>query len=261
MKSLPQSVLESMDASDEALLPYFPYLFQDVWALGTDPQQIVDIAGRYFPGPESFSVLDLGCGKGAISIQLAKAFSCTCLGIDAVSAFIETANQKASTHQVEQRCRFEIGDIRDRITSLGQYDLILLGAIGPVLGDYATMLRIIRPHLYEDGIILVDDSYFPEGYIKTPDDEAVQTLKILQEQIHAAGMTLTENIRIPAASMQATNEKLFQSLQKRTHELALQHPEHAAMLEAYLAIQLEENQMLENEAINAILVMQPTQEP
>ncbi|MEW5920035.1 MAG: class I SAM-dependent methyltransferase [Bacillota bacterium] len=50
-------------------------------------------------------VLDLACGKGAVSVKLAQAFGCRVHGIDAVKAFIEEANRWAKKYNVESKGR------------------------------------------------------------------------------------------------------------------------------------------------------------
>jgi ubiquinone/menaquinone biosynthesis C-methylase UbiE len=63
-------------------------------------------------------VLDLGCGKGAVSVKLAAALKCNCYGIDGISEFIETSKEKAKEYGVDALCCFEVGDIREEVDAL-----------------------------------------------------------------------------------------------------------------------------------------------
>jgi predicted RNA methylase len=84
MKSLEESVVAAMDGSERALFPYLPYILQDLWELGASPGEIIELVRKHANNYSRLRILDLGCGKGAVSIQLAKELNCSCLGVDAV---------------------------------------------------------------------------------------------------------------------------------------------------------------------------------
>ena len=153
MKSLEESVVTAMDGSDSGLFPFLPYILQDLWEIGASPEVIIELVRKHMNNYFSLSILDLGCGKGAVSIKLAKEFNCTCLGIDAIKEFINEANNKAKEYGVDHLCKFEVGDIRERIKVLTQFNIIILGAIGPVFGDYFKTLSIISKCLKKEGLI------------------------------------------------------------------------------------------------------------
>jgi 2-polyprenyl-3-methyl-5-hydroxy-6-metoxy-1,4-benzoquinol methylase len=77
------------------MLPYIPYLLQDLWALGSSVEIILKVI-KELELPKSAKVLDLGCGKGAVSIQIASRFGFHVTGIDAMEHFfrIRFGNQK-----------------------------------------------------------------------------------------------------------------------------------------------------------------------
>ena len=70
-------------------------------------------------------ILDLGCGKGAVLINLVKNFGCQGHGIDALPDFIEEAKEYAKKNKVEQKCTFETGDIRRMVDHHQDYDLVI----------------------------------------------------------------------------------------------------------------------------------------
>ena len=94
MKSVEESVVAAMDGTDKELFPYLPYILQDLWEIGADPEIITRLIERHSINPGSLKILDLGCGKGVISIKAAKRFGCTCYGIDAIPEFIADAWKK-----------------------------------------------------------------------------------------------------------------------------------------------------------------------
>ena len=82
-----QSVADSLE-SEIKLLPYMPYLLQDLWALGSSVDQILDLFSTLPLSYGAAKVLDLGCGKGAVSVQIASKFGFEVVGIDAMPEFL-----------------------------------------------------------------------------------------------------------------------------------------------------------------------------
>lgn len=60
-------------------------------------------------------------------------------------------------YRLSHLCSFETGDIRKKIKELNNFDIIILGAIGQVFGDYFTTLTILDRCLNQNGIIIIDD--------------------------------------------------------------------------------------------------------
>src|SRR4030042_5201175 len=107
MKTIEESVVTAMDGSDKELFPYLPYILQDLWEIGADPDAIIELISKHFKHYTDLKVLDLGCGKGAVSVKVSKALGCNCYGIDAIPEFIVFAQQKALEFKVEHLCTFE----------------------------------------------------------------------------------------------------------------------------------------------------------
>lgn len=249
--SLEESVIRAMDGTDTDLVPYLPYILQDSWEIGTDAETIIGMITRTFPETNTLQVLDLGCGKGAISVQLAKALKCQCHGIDAIPAFIDEARSKALEHGVAQLCRFETGDIRQEIKRMPQYDVILLGAIGPVLGNYFQTLTALKDCLRPGGAIIIDD-----GYIEDHHDFShplVLKRSEMLNQIREAGMTLVEENLFEADKVAANNDPLMDSLILRCKELAIKHPTKKELFLNYIKQQIEESRILEEEVVCSVM--------
>jgi ubiquinone/menaquinone biosynthesis C-methylase UbiE len=100
-----QSVANSLEA-EQNLLPYMPYLLQDLWAFGSSVNQILDLIGTLPLSSDSTKVLDLGCGKGAVSIRIASKLRFDVVGVDAMSEFLKDAQRKSSEYQVSDLCCF-----------------------------------------------------------------------------------------------------------------------------------------------------------
>ena len=46
-----QVLADSLTAEDTALIPHLPYLLQDLWDLGSDPQEIIELLRRHGMAP------------------------------------------------------------------------------------------------------------------------------------------------------------------------------------------------------------------
>lgn len=253
MKAVEESVVTAMDGSDVELFRYLPYIMQDIWEFGADPKVMIDLISKHQVQNEQVKVLDLGCGKGAVSVQAAKTLGCSCLGIDAVPGFIEYAKEKAREYGVESRCTFEVADIRERVKSLSGFDVVILGAIGPVFGDYFTTLTSLKDCLKKDGVFLIDD-----GFID--DDSSFQhplmlTKKQIEQQIEAAGMELLEIDPADRDDIVESDDFIFDRIKARCEELMAQHPEKAQLFRNYIRNQETENDVLENKIVGATLVV------
>jgi SAM-dependent methyltransferase len=250
---LEESVVRAMDGSDVRIFPFLPDIFQDAWELGAVPETVIDLVRRHTRERAGLSVLDLGCGKGAVSVKLAEAFGCRCLGIDAIPEFVAFAAAKAAEAGVAHLCRFEAADIRERIKGLGRFDIIVLGAIGPVFGDYRKTLGILAPHLAENGLVVVDDGYLPDDAPQA--HPQVPKHGGLLRQIAAAGMRVIEEVPVPGEELKRFNETLLRGLARRCAELAGTHPELKDVFEDYVRRQVEETAFLEGDVVCVVLAI------
>ncbi len=253
MKTIEESVVTAMDGSDKELFQYLPYILQDLWEIGADPVAIVRLVSNHFEEYGDIKVLDLGCGKGAVSVKTSKALGCRCHGIDAIPEFIEYARQKADEFKVSHLCRFETGDIREMIKELTGYDIIILGAIGPVFGDYYTTLTTLEKCINKNGIFIIDDGYIDDNNnYRHP--LMLKKSDILQ-QIEEAGMKLAESNIADNEYIKDSDDQIFEKLKNRCQELIAKYPDKETLFFDYIQKQEIENDVLENKAIGATMVI------
>lgn len=254
MKSVEESVVvTAMDGSDPALFRYLPYILQDSWELGSDPKALVAVVKKYAPARECLTVLDLGCGKGAVSVLIAKETGAHCHGIDAVPDFIRTADEMAKKHAVADLCKFEVGDIRVVLSSLSKYDVIILGSIGQVLGEPRTAFLQLKEHITDDGIIIYDDGYMD-------DDSEFQHELILKKsevfrQLEQAGLKVVDEVFSEHDDLSENQESLQDNLIKRCRELIVQYPEQKSLFEDYIKKQEDEVDVLVNKTVCATMIL------
>ena len=254
-----ESVLMSLDGKNVELYPYIPYLLKDLWEIGSSADQVIQLLERQdrdFCDPK-LRVLDLGCGKGAVAVPLAKKYGFIIRGIDAVPEFIEFAREKAIEWNVADRCQFDEGDIREYVEKCVSYDIIILGSIGPVLGDVQRTLKILSRCLRPGGIILLDDVYIPDGsdfYHNNCLPEAQ-----FMTQIRRSGFKITDSIIYGASLMLNMNDDVYRQISKRAKELINIYPGLRYIFEDYLKSQRIENKILENNVTCALMLIEMSQ--
>lgn len=243
----------AMDGSDVALFPFLPYIFQDVWEIGASPEIVVDLIKKHSSNYSALRLLDLGCGKGAVSIKIAKELGCNCIGIDALEAFISQANNKAMRQAVNDLCEFKTGDIRQEIKNLRNFNIVLLGAIGPVFGDYYSTLTAVKPCLAQNGIIIIDDGYIEDdSSFRHP---LIEKKSIILKQISKAKMQLIDELIVSKEAIKESEANLFPSIEKRCRELINKYPSKKQLFINYINKQKKENYLLENEITCATMVL------
>jgi SAM-dependent methyltransferase len=258
MISLEESIVTSLDGSDKELYPYLAYILQDIWEIGADPEVVIELIAKYFSNYNDLEILDLGCGKGAVSVRLAQRFQCSCRGIDAMPDFIQTAKEKANEFGVDSYCFFEVGDIRKSLDYLPASDIIILGAIGPVLGDYRQTVTTLNRLLKPNGVFIIDDAYFENS----SDFNHPFLLKYdeLCRQIESAGMLLLENRVVSRKEVVESDDLILSSIKKRCHELAEKHPGKKQLFDDYIAIQEHESNVNANKAVCTTLLIKKKQD-
>ncbi|MDR0978655.1 MAG: class I SAM-dependent methyltransferase, partial [Lachnospiraceae bacterium] len=67
-----EKVASSLTANGIELLPFIPYLLQDLWELGSSPEDIMHLIKKHISISNNTKMLDLACGKGAVSVNICK---------------------------------------------------------------------------------------------------------------------------------------------------------------------------------------------
>jgi len=253
MKSLEESIVVAMDTDDKEIFPFLPYILQDFWEIGASPADMITLIEKHSANYSSLKILDLGCGKGAVSIQIAEKLRCECLGIDGIKEFIEYADKKAVEYKVEALCRFEQADIREKINELPQFDVIILGAIGQVFGNYYETLTKLRKCLKKGGLILIDDAYIDDSSAFFH-SELLKRSELLS-QVNQANMEIIDEL-LPAENANAElHEREFSLLKKRCDELAEKYPEKKSLFESYVQKQDEEYENLDTKIVSLTMAI------
>jgi cyclopropane fatty-acyl-phospholipid synthase-like methyltransferase len=258
LESLQASVVMSMDGSDKELFPFIPYILQDLWEIGADTEVIIRLIKNHFTEFTCLKILDLGCGKGAVSVKIAKELGCFCHGIDAIPEFIEFARQKAIEFKADKLCLFENDDIREKVNDLRDYDIVILGAIGPVFGDYFTTLTTVKKCLSKKGVVIIDDGYIEDNSDFT--HSSMLKKSVLLKQLEDAGMKIIATDILPGDSIKESDDFIFENLKRRCIELMEQFPDKRHLFIDYIRKQEIENHVLENKVTTFTMVISPASE-
>lgn len=246
-----KSVSESLE-TDEFTLPYLPYLLQDLWALGSSVEDIIHLLQSLNLPRGETNVLDLGCGKGAVSIQVAEKLGFKVTGIDAMEPFIAEAKHRANELQVSHLCKFLVEDIFDYASAVHNFDIVILASLGGIFKTNKNTISVLRSQVKSNGYILIDDGYLKtkssvnrKGYAHYKDyQETVNDLLSFKDQLIEEVNTTEKSIRI--------NYEYLSSIEKRAAELMIRNNEIKSRIEKYIKLQREECDFLKEEVEGAV---------
>ena len=249
-----KSIAESLE-TEEILIPHMPYLLQDFWDLGSAIEEIINAVGELSFAEQPPRSLDLGCGKGAVSIRLASRYGFRATGIDAMPEFLEDAKKKAVEHNVSDRCTFIESDIHEYILKNRDFDLVILASLGGILGKNSATANKMRSQICAGGYILIDDGFLKskarfdrKGYSHYRDYE------VTKKELTSFGDSLIKEISTSLVSKEI-NEKYLERLSIRAEELGDRHRELKKPLREYLDLQIEECEVLEREIEGMIWIL------
>lgn len=230
-----EKLAASLTVDDVDLLEFLPYILQDLWELGSFPKDILTLLQKHTTLSEKSQILDLACGKGASAIQLAKTFGCPIKGIDIIPDFIEEAKIKATEYGVAHLCEFVVGDVNDAIRQEQNYDCVIWGAVGDILGDFRTTVRKIRRTLKPNGYIVIDDGYSTDEP-QTLDYQAYEYLTMPQwlKLFDDIDLDLLGYIESDDSTMKTVVEETNKKLISRAKELIIKHPNKKKLFEKYI---------------------------
>lgn len=249
---------KSLTAESTDLLPYLPYLLQDLWGLGGDPQEIEELVRKYVTEPRSKKFLDLACGKGEISISVARIFGSQVVGIDLTEEFIQVAREKAKEYGVEDLCHFYKEDVNVAVQKENGYDGVIFSASGDILGSPKEMLRKLSSVIKSNGFIFLDESFLKEEanqeilyqnyeYLRGSEWEAL---------FHDLGLKKLEQSHAKEEEVGAIGQQQVEQITMRAKELADKHPAKKDLFESYIQSQKNECFDIENTLENVIWVLQ-----
>jgi SAM-dependent methyltransferase len=136
-------------------------------------------------------VLDLGCGLGASSVALARAYPrATVLGVDLDESSVDAARAAAAEAGLADRVSFVVGDAA-HLTPEGPFDLVTIFEALHDMGDPVGALRAARERLADGGSVLVADERVADTF--TAPGDATERLMYGWSILHCLPATLAED--------------------------------------------------------------------
>jgi len=249
-----QSVANSLEV-EYKLLPHMPYLLQDLWELGSAADQILDLISTLPLSANTIKVLDLGCGKGGVSIKIASKFGFEVVGIDAMPEFLKDAFNKATEYKVNGLCTFIEQDIQTYVKNENNFDIVILASLGGIFGDNRDTVNILRTQVKPGGFIIIDDGYLKNSEnLKRKGYGHYRNYKETIKELTTFNDSLFTEIST-AETSKNINDEYLKFIENRSIELIHKYPELEKDLNSYLELQREECDILENEIEGMIWVL------
>ncbi len=250
-------VAKGFDATPE-LIPFIPYLLQDLFELGSSPKIIIEILKSLDLKNDS-TILDLACGKGAVSIQISKSLGFSFKGIDLYKLFVEFANNKAVEEGVKHLCRFEVADINTAVRNERNYDVVILASAETLLGELHTAIGGLRNCIRNGGFIIYDGSYLnDESSLENPDYSVIKNYSTTIKQFTYFGDVIIKEVVIPAEETISIDKMYTEVIRKRANELAEKYPNRKKLFCDYVKKQEEECSIIETEITGCVWCIRKT---
>jgi SAM-dependent methyltransferase len=239
--------------TEEELLPLLPELLADIWALGSDVETIVG-AVKALSLPPTSRVIDLGCGKGAVSIALAKALNFRVLGIDLFEPFVRQCEEYARQNGVEDLCEFRHGNIVNLAGQIEPADVAIFAALGDVLGTRTETMSILRRYVRPGGFVVINDDFLRRADGPSfPGFEGAAVRDVALSGWAGQGDVLVyESIETDDDDENGDNEA--ELIARRADALARANPSLAAAIDRFALSQAEEYDLLAKEFVSATWV-------
>jgi SAM-dependent methyltransferase len=242
-EELDEQIARSLDATPE-LLPFLPELLADVWALGSSVEIIVDLLRQMEINDPGRRVFDVGCGKGAVAVSVAKENGCCVYGIDGFEPFIAEARERATVAGVAELCTFECGDMREAVAQVRDYDAVIYAAHSPVLIG-RPCVEVLRECVRQGGYILVDDGFLADGVqSKPPGYEDFLPYDGTVAALTDRGDRVVREVIQSPATWHADDDRITDLVRRRAEDLAVRHPQAASLLNEYVRVQERECETL-----------------
>lgn len=238
-----------------SLLPFIPQLLADLNELGSNAGLIVRVLGE-LGLPPCAQVVDLGCGKGAVSIAIAERLGLRVLGFDLFAPFVAYCQEAAVNAGVGDLCEFRQGNIARLAGSVEPADAVVIAALGDVLGPIDVTMRIVRQFVQPGGYVIVSDPYVRDGGSASFSGfENYGSRAQVIAGLTACGDVLIREVVEPVEGDEDEDEESLLIL-RRAEELAQRHPEVKAALLRFASDQHLQNDYAEENLVDAIWVVQ-----
>ena len=244
-----EKIAKSLITDSTELMPHFPYLLQDIWEFNANCADIIELIFKHIPKVKRVNILDLACGKGDISIKIAKELSGKIKGVDREAAFIEYAIAKANEYGVNEFVNLEAKDLLKAVEEEKNYDLVIAGNIGEVFGKPIDTLKQITKTIKPNGYLIYSDAF-------SYDSVYCPTKKEWQKIFNDAGYLIISEKTLNENELIIFNRNNQDYIINRANELTDKYPLKAKLFNKYIEAQEQRNELLENDIIGVTWLLQ-----
>lgn len=261
-RSTEEKLARSLTGEDTAIIPFLPYLLQDLWALGGDASCVVELMKKHIQTSDRLQVLDLACGKGNIAIHIAKEVGCSVTGVDIIPAFIDYAIKKAEQWNVFSQCKFIVDDVNNAVKAQKGYDCVIFSASGDVLGEPEEMLGSLKQTVRPGGYLILDESYKKEGSCPQLQYRNYEYLCAQQwdDLFLQEDLQVLEKVFFDGGELEEANEEDMLAIERRVQELSKKYPNKAKLFEDYLRSQKAECADIEQHLENVVWMLKKAED-
>ena len=237
-----------------ALLPYLPELLADLGELGSDAEAITSVLND-LNLTKSTTVVDLGCGKGAVAVEVAEQLNLNVFGIDLFEPFIDSCRELAESRGVSELCHFIHGDILKLAGKIEPCDIAIFAALGDVLGPLDQTVSVIRQYTKPGGYMVISDGFIKAGGSSDfPGFEQYAEHAEMIARLTACGDTLVSEI-IEADDCDRSEHGEYKMIAARAKAIAARRPEIAVEVLNFAEKQAAEYDFIDENFIGAIWVL------
>ena len=252
MENINKDFLDSLDLLDKEMEKHIPYVLLDLRELGSIPEYIYQLIDKNVNKNDINTIIDFGCGKGAVLIYLATKFDFNGLGIDIMPEFIKSAIQYSNENSVDNRIDFKTDDISNYISRNEKYDIVIYGYDSEILGNVYNSISQLQNSISDTGYLILEIAFTPDEKERI---EGLPTEKELREQLDKSDLKIIDNIFWDTNKIRVMNKQNNNHINKRIQELKKNYPEQTRIFERYMSNQIEECKMIENEIICSTWIM------
>ena len=238
-----------------ALLPYLPELLADLEELGSDAEAITSVL-HDLNLTKSMTVVDLGCGKGAVAVEVAKHLNLRVIGIDLFKPFIDRCRELAESRSMSELCQFIHGDILKLAGKIEPCDIAICAALGDVLGSLDQTVSVIRQYTKPGGYMVISDGFIKDGGSSDfPGFEKYADHAEMIARLTACGDTLVGET-IEAYDCDQREHRETKLIAARARIIAARRPEIAIDVLSYAEKQAAEYDFMDENFIGAIWILE-----
>lgn len=241
MQDSTEQIVNSLTGTGLEIYEFLPYLLQDLNFLGFNEEKTDELIAGNFTDPSSLHIIDLCCGKGALTVYLAEKYRCRCTGVDLFDNFITAAEQISKEKKVDDLCEYFKMDIKDAVNKFSGFDLAVFGEDTDTLGSRADSLKAIKKCIKNNGFLILETAF--------------HSWQEMNNDIMKSGYSLINKSIWEKKKIKKFNKIINRKIRKRAEELIIEFPGKTELFLEYIKSQKEESSAIEDDFISAALLL------